>query len=274
VRFRANIKLWVIDESASLCSFGRGCRGHGAGHVRDEIHAVRGKFTAISAGVMVGVALFWIFPDMTMKSGMAPTALALAGALATLCAIDRFVYPVCPCCAHGVRRSAPAGPHHSKAPGGNGALIPLVIAICIHNLLDGWMAVAAGHAGSSPGSGIVVGLIAHKIPEAVVFGLMLRNATNVRNVQILSVVFTSLSILAGGAAHSGFLMFSETIVIAASLGSGLQQLFVCRRPHFSPAAEACGNPIRRGAADHRPVILSSRGARRFGYTRFALAEEQ
>jgi len=197
--------------------FGVDAAGTVLGMYAMRSHALRGKFTAISAGVMVGVALFWILPDMTMKSGMAPAALAVAGALATLCAIDRFVYPVCPCCAHGDRRSAPAGPHHSKASGGNGALIPLVIAICIHNLLDGWMAVAAGHAGSSPGSGIVVGLIAHKIPEAVVFGLMLRNATNVRNVQILSVVFTSLSILAGGAAHSGFLMFSETIVIAASL---------------------------------------------------------
>ena len=55
-----------------------------------------------------------------------------------------------------------------------------------------------------PRFGIVVGLIAQEIPEAVVFGLMLRNATHVHNVQIVSAVFTGLSILAGGAAHSGF----------------------------------------------------------------------
>jgi zinc transporter ZupT len=179
--------------------------------------ALSGKFTAISAGVMIGVALFWIFPDMTLKSGTAPAALAVGGALTALCAIDRYIYPVCPCCAHGKRPSPPARFHHSRTSGTNGALIPLVIAICIHNLFDGWTAVAAGHAGSGPGSGMAVGLIAHKIPEAVVFGLMLRNATKVRNVQILSVGFTSLAILAGGAAHSGFWMLSETIVIAASL---------------------------------------------------------
>jgi zinc transporter ZupT len=172
--------------------------------------ALSGKFTAISAGVMIGVALFWIFPDMTLKSGMGPAALAVGGALTALCAIDHFVYPVCPCCTH-------AGSRRSRVAGASGTLIPLVMAICIHNLFDGWTAVAAGHAGSSPGSGIAVGLIAHKVPEAVVFGLMLRDAANARSLQMLSVVLTSLAILAGGAMHSGFWMLSETMVIAASL---------------------------------------------------------
>ena len=176
-----------------------------------------GKFTAISAGVMVGVAVFWIFPDMTRKSGTVHAALIVGVALTALYGIDRFVYPVCPCCSHAERHGSSAGSHHPKLSGASGALIPLVIAICIHNLFDGWTAAAAGHAGSSPGSGIAVGLIAHKIPEAVVFGLMLRNVTKERIFLLLSVSLTSLAILAGGIAQSRIWMLSETVVIAGSL---------------------------------------------------------
>jgi zinc transporter ZupT len=178
---------------------------------------VSGKFTTISAGVMVGVALFWILPDMTQKSGMVHAALTVGVALAALYGIDRFIYPVCPCCTHRERHDASAGAHRPHASAAGGTLIPLVIAICIHNLFDGWTAAVAGYAGTSPGSGIAVGLIAHKIPEAVVFGLMLRAATNRPNVPLFSAGLTGLAILAGGAAHSGLWMLSETIVIATSL---------------------------------------------------------
>jgi len=181
-----------------------------------------GKFTAISAGVMVGVAVFWIFPDMTRESGTVHAALIVGVALTALYGIDRFVYPVCPCCSHAERHGSSASAHHpelsgAKLSGASGALIPLVIAICIHNLFDGWTAAAAGHAGSSPGSGIAVGLIAHKIPEALVFGLMLRNVTKERIFLLLSVSLTSLAILVGGAAQSSIWMLSETVVIAGSL---------------------------------------------------------
>ena len=179
--------------------------------------ALSAKFTGISGGVMLGVALFWIFPDMTQRSGAIPAALAIGAALTTLFAIDRLVYPVCPCCAHGHRRGPSASAHSPNVSRVSGTLTPVVIAICIHNLFDGWTAAAAGHAGSSPGSGIAVGLIAHKIPESVVFGLMLRNAASARAFPLLSVAITSLSILAGGAVHSGIWRLSEPTLIAASL---------------------------------------------------------
>jgi zinc transporter ZupT len=176
-----------------------------------------GKFTIISAGVMVGVALFWIFPDMTRQSGIMHAALAAGVALAALYAIDRFVYPVCPCCGHGGRGGASAGALRRHVSAASGTLIPLVIAICVHNLFDGWTAAMAQYNGSRSHSGIAVGLIAHKLPEALVFGLMLRCATNRPLVPLLSVSLTSLAILAGAAAHSGIRMLSETTVITTSL---------------------------------------------------------
>ena len=148
---------------------------------------------------------------------MVPAVIAVAVALGLLFGIDRLVYPVCPCCAHGELRGSSTGARHRHASGGSGTLVPLVVAICIHNLFDGWTAAVAGHAGSSSGSGIAVGLIAHKTPEAVIFGLMLREASKGSAFPLMSVAITSLAILAGGAAHSGIRMLSETTVIAASL---------------------------------------------------------
>jgi zinc transporter ZupT len=166
---------------------------------------------------MLGVALFWIFPDMQQKSGVVQAALAVGVAVAALYTIDRFVYPVCPCCAHGGRHDRLFGRHRTHKRGTDGTLIPLVVAICIHNLFDGWTAAVAGYAGGSRGSGIALGLFAHKIPEAVVFGLMLRAATDRARGPLLSVGLTSIAILVGGAAHTSLWTLSETTVIATSL---------------------------------------------------------
>jgi len=64
---------------------------------------------------------------------------------------------------------------------------------------------------------VAVGLIAHKLPESVVFGLMLRNAANARAFPLLSVAITSPSIIAGGAVHSGIWRLDEPTLIAESL---------------------------------------------------------
>lgn len=80
----------------------------------------------------------------------------------------------------------------------------------MHNLFDGWTAAAADHAGPSTGSGIGVGLIAHKIPEAIVFGLMLRSSTNRTDIAVLNVGLTNVALLAGGMMHWSLGAVSET----------------------------------------------------------------
>jgi len=179
--------------------------------------SVSGRFTTISAGVMLGVALFWIFPDMREQSGIVHAALAVGVAVAALYTIDRFVYPVCPCCSHGGRHDRLFGRHRTHRHDSHGTLIPLVVAICVHNLFDGWTAAVAGYGGGSWGSGIALGLFAHKIPEAVVFGLMLRAATDRAWGALLCAGLTSVAIFVGGAAHTSLLTLSETAVIATSL---------------------------------------------------------
>jgi zinc transporter ZupT len=189
--------------------FGVDVFGTAIGIYAMKSRAVGGKFKAISAGVMVGVALFWIFPDLMEKSGAVHATLVIAVGLATLCGIDRFVFPICPCCTH--REDS------GHAHGARGTLIPLVIAICVHNLFDGWIAAVAGHTGGSPSSALAVGLIAHKVPEALVFGLMLRSATSRSKVAFLNACLTGFAILAGGAAHGSLRTLSGTAVVASSL---------------------------------------------------------
>jgi hypothetical protein len=51
---------------------------------------VSAKVTMISAGVMIGVALFWIFPEIRQKSGLMHAGLVVVVALVALYAIDRM----------------------------------------------------------------------------------------------------------------------------------------------------------------------------------------
>jgi zinc transporter ZupT len=202
-------------NSILLALFCTDIAGAAAGMYATRSRTISDKFKAISAGIMVGVALFWIFPDLMQKSGAVHAALIVAVGLALLCGIDRFVYPVCPCCTHHHVGSGIGNRRASHAA--SGALIPLVLAICVHNLFDGWMAATAGRAAASTASGLGFGLIAHKIPEAFVFGLMLRSAATRMKVAALSIVLTSFAILAGGMMHRSVWTISYSTGLAASL---------------------------------------------------------
>jgi zinc transporter ZupT len=174
------------------------------------------NFAALNAGVMVGVALFWIFPDMTRDSGIAHSTIALGVTVAFLYAFDRYICPVCPCCAHREhgqyeRRS---DEHASRS---YNSLIPLVTAIFIHNLFDGWTASVAVSAGANLQSGITAGLLAHKMPEAIIFGFILRRASNGPTVPLVSAVVTSIAIPFGAVVHRGLGMLFEETILAASL---------------------------------------------------------
>ena len=175
-----------------------------------------GRSTAFGAGIMVGVALFWILPDMTRDSSIAHSVLTVGAAIGFLYAFDRYVYPVCPCCAHRDHG------HHKGCSNEQGLrtlapLVTLAIAMFVHNLFDGWTAALAVFAGGKLQSGIAAGLLAHKLPEAIIFGLILREVSRYPALTIISAGTTSVAILFGAAVHRGlWMLFGET-VLAASL---------------------------------------------------------
>jgi zinc transporter ZupT len=176
-------------------------------HVMQSAHLSR-KISAVSSGVMLGVGLFWILPDITRSAGAAHSFLSVAVCVAAIYAVDHFIHPVCPC------RSR-YGHSHCERPAQ--ALLPLVIAIAVHNLFDGWTAGIAAHGGNMLRSGITAGLIASKIPEGLVFGMMLRSASRNRSALLWSAFFTGSCILAGAAMHDGLTLLPSSIVLTLSM---------------------------------------------------------
>jgi zinc transporter ZupT len=180
-------------------------------HVMQSAQLSR-KITAVSSGVMLGVGLFWILPDITQSAGILHAFLSVTVAITALFGVDRYIYPVCPCCSHLA---------HSTCQRLPDALLPLVIAIGVHNLFDGWTAGIALHSAGMLRSGIVMGLIAHKIPEGLIFGMMLRATSSKRNVLLPSALITGLCILAG------YNMYGEMKLVQASLLVTLSMAIAC-----------------------------------------------
>jgi zinc transporter ZupT len=150
------------------------------------------KFMAISGGVMFGVGSVWIWPDIADRLGVTSALLAMSAGVVTLYVIDRFLFPLCPCCQHDSRHNCRVSPL---------ALLPLAIAIAVHNAFDGWVAGLTANVGAVARSGITTGLIAHKVPEAALFGMMLRSATNEARDAMTCAILTASMILVGGLCH-------------------------------------------------------------------------
>jgi zinc transporter ZupT len=124
------------------------------------------RLVPFAGGVLMGVAIFWVLPEMA-EFFFWPGALAWIGAgAAGLWLIDRYVYPVCTAC-------SPAHDHDHCAARLHGFAIPLLIAAALHSGLDGWSVMASGdHMHFSAALGFGIG--AHKIPEGLALGLIAR----------------------------------------------------------------------------------------------------
>jgi len=131
-------------------------------------------FVPFSAGVLLGVALFSLLPAMVAQIGLPQGLLLFAAGYLLLMGIDRFVYPVCPACAHDHDHESCVTVLHGFAP-------PLAAATALHAFLDGWgmaSADAAGTAGIRLAVPLAVAL--HKIPEGIALGGMLGAAVHSR----------------------------------------------------------------------------------------------
>ncbi|MFZ0595001.1 MAG: hypothetical protein WAM39_31360, partial [Bryobacteraceae bacterium] len=63
-----------------------------------ESRGLSPRVAAAGGGLLFGISLFWVLPEMAGESGwIAGPAALLAGAL-PLWLIDRFVHPICPNC--------------------------------------------------------------------------------------------------------------------------------------------------------------------------------
>jgi zinc transporter ZupT len=124
---------------------------------------------AIGGGLLSGISLFWVFPEMVADTGWGWGVLLVACGVAALWLINRFVAPICPTCSHDHDHL------HCARPPLHGFAAPLLILIAIHSLLDGW-AIRALEGDTLISGAVVLGLALHKIPEGLAVGIIGRES--------------------------------------------------------------------------------------------------
>lgn len=151
-----------------------------------------------SAGVLLGVAMFGLFPELALAAGwFRSLALTIAGYV-ILIVTDRYIHPICPTCAHD-------HDHHGCAEELHGMAVPLIAAAAIHSFLDGW-SVATAQSAAPLGLRVAVPLAValHKIPEGIALGGILRAAVHSRSAAFAWCVLAEGVTFIGGVA--GLLM--------------------------------------------------------------------
>jgi len=146
----------------------------------------------LSAGVLLGVALFGLMPELAGELGwMVGLPLFTTGYL-LLFLTDRLIYPVCPTCSHDHDHQACATELHGFAG-------PLIAAMALHSFLDGWSIVAvqlAAPLGLRVAVPLAIAL--HKVPEGIALGGILRAALKTRGPALAWCAVAEGSTLAGG----------------------------------------------------------------------------
>ncbi len=136
--------------------------GVAAGIRLAEIPAATSRIVPFSGGLLVGIALFWVFPEVVELYGW---PLGLVGSLAgfaLLWGINRFLYPG----------------HDEHRESLQGFTPPLLAAASVHAFFDGWsVAVAQQQSSGGLRLAVLLGIGIHKLPEGLALGVLLLKST-------------------------------------------------------------------------------------------------
>ncbi|HYI95287.1 MAG TPA: ZIP family metal transporter, partial [Bryobacteraceae bacterium] len=147
------------------------------------------RILPFSGAMLLLISFLWVLPELAEDLGW-PTGLAfMMIGFMILWLIDKHVYPVCPSCSH-------THDHDSCVTRLHGFAAPLLAATAIHSTFDGW-ALAASHTAGR--QGIWAGVLVHKIPECVVFGIVLRAAMKSRRNALIAATLAQSATLLGAA---------------------------------------------------------------------------
>jgi zinc transporter ZupT len=152
----------------SLIVFAIAVAGVVAGVRLAAVRSVARTLVAFSGGLLMGVAAFWVLPDLAVFFGW-PAALAWVSAgVAGLWFINRFVHPVCPTCSH-------THDHDQCSTRLHGFAGPILTVAAFHSFLDGWVLSASDQESSAGLAGaLLLGIAAHKLPEGLALGVIVR----------------------------------------------------------------------------------------------------
>lgn len=178
--------------------------GAAAGVYISSVPDIARRIVPLSGAVLLVISLFLVLPELVESFGPAAgIGLMLAGVM-IVWLIDRFIYPVCPACSH-------THDHDSCSTRLHGFATPLIIAAVLHSVFDGW-ALALSQDGGAGGlrSAIAAGILIHKIPESLAYGVILRAALRSKTLAMF------WALIAQGATVGGAIL---ALALAPVLGS-------------------------------------------------------
>ena len=227
----------------------------GAGVWLTSVPTVSRRLVPFSGGLLVGISLCWVMPELTEQMGWPAGVAWLAAGAGLLWVVDRYVHPVCPTCSH-------THDHDACMTSLHGFATPLVIAFAMHSFLDGW-AIAASNDDPNLGLPFVVGLAVHKIPEGLALGVILRAALHSRLGAIAWAGAAQAATIAGGAVESAVAQHLSkhwmSALLALAGGSFL----------YLGAHAVHGEWRRRGKPAFTPALTGAAGAAAFQLLRLA-----
>ncbi|HEV2690950.1 MAG TPA: ZIP family metal transporter [Bryobacteraceae bacterium] len=157
-----------------------------------EVHSISRRVLPFSGGLLVGIAMFWILPEIAEQLGWIGGSGGVVAGFALLWLIDRYVYPVCPTCSHTHH-------HEDCSRSLHGFAAPLLIAAGVHSFFDGWsLAVSQQKGYESLKAAFLVGIGVHKLPEGLALGALLMAALGVEWKALAGGAAAQLMMVAGG----------------------------------------------------------------------------
>jgi hypothetical protein len=130
--------------------------GIGVGVLMGQSRALSSHLGAAGGGLLFGIALFWLIPELATTAGRLPAFAMAAAAACVLMLLDWYLTYI----GHSPR---------------HGIVGPLLIATAIHSFLDGWSVRAlTGHRLAQVA--VPIGLSLHKVPEGVALGWITRKS--------------------------------------------------------------------------------------------------
>ncbi len=180
-----------------------------AGVLLGESQKVSCYLASAGGGLLFGISLFWLIPEIAAASGWLPASALTLAACLSLALIDRLFI-------------------HSTHGRGRAALAPILTATAVHSFLDGW-SVRAIQSLQMASITAPLGLALHKIPEGVAIGWIARQSIGSAGKAAVAAIAVELVTLAGAfvepyASRSGSAAFGAwwtSAVIAIVSGSFL-----------------------------------------------------
>jgi zinc transporter ZupT len=156
-----------------------------------SLHAWSRRLVPFSGGVLMGVTIFWVLPELADFLSWFKASAWIAAGFVVLWVLDRFIHPVCPACSHSHDHEHCSADLHGFAP-------PLLIAAAIHSALDGW-SVSAANGSAHLGIPFVLAIAIHKIPEGLALGVIAKAAMASRGAALGWCLLAESATLAGAA---------------------------------------------------------------------------